>query len=237
MASLRIRPLVVGFDGMHRAGKGTQVMLLSRYLAQNSIPYCVARGDGTRRGIGSEPYDYKSAWWTSKYPTFFKADKSPQEEADIINETFQRLNRESTYLRDRFLPSISGSKVGVLVMDRTFLSRLSVMRQFYPKISIEEALKAINPKNGIAVRPLIPDVTIVLDVPKEELIHRCVNSTDQPDKLGFRMNNIMDKYEMFRKVVKEVSDLSGLGVVVINGDDTKERVHEAVMSTLKRHLN
>ena len=71
---------------------------------------------------------------------------------------------------------------GILFMDRTFISHWFVKRQQDSSISLEQAIKLTYPENGRTVNILIPNISYVFYVPKEELIRRVSESTDSPEK-------------------------------------------------------
>lgn len=53
------KPVFVGLDGLHRAGKGTQAALLRAAISENGGRSIIVRGDGTRDGLGlseGDPY-------------------------------------------------------------------------------------------------------------------------------------------------------------------------------------
>jgi thymidylate kinase len=222
---------VVGFDGLHRSGKGTQINYLKEYLTASESPHVVIRGDGTRRGKGELSYDPKSTWWQFNYDYFFKPDSSPSETLYKRNLLYQRISREAQFWLRRGLPTIardSSANRAFLVMDRTFLSRLFVMRQICPSISIDEALNSYNPNNSNIVESIIPDITFALDVSKTELLRRCESATDQPDKADFRRNNLLNHYGLYEKVLDEVCRDSRFNVCRVPGESSPEEIHSFV---------
>lgn len=57
---------VFGFEGAHRAGKGTQIENVKKYFKNFDIPVFVLRGAGSRENGGKEITDPISDWWTKK---------------------------------------------------------------------------------------------------------------------------------------------------------------------------
>lgn len=227
---------VVGFEGLHRSGKGTQIALLSAYLSVIRLPFAVIRGDGTRRGLGNEPYDPESSWWQDNYSYFFQKEESLEDQIQRRNLLYQRLCREAGYYSNRKLPQMVkpfDSDRAFLLMDRTFLSRLFAMRQILPKISLDEALTSVNPKNNKKIQPVIPQVTFMLHVPEETLITRCDQSTDQPDKMEFRRNNLFKYSGLYEQVVNEVGSDPRFNIQVIDGELPPEEINKLIKQYLQ----
>ncbi|MBI2630582.1 hypothetical protein HYW76_05780 [Candidatus Pacearchaeota archaeon] len=227
---------VVGFEGLHRSGKGTQIALLSDYLYANSLPFEVIRGDGTRRGLGNESYDPRSSWWQNNYSYFFQKEESLEDQIQRRNLLYQRLSREATYHANRRLPQIakqSNSDCAFLLMDRTFISRLFSMRQIMPHISLDEALTSVNPKNKKKIQSVIPQITFIFNVSKKTLIDRCNPAMDQPDKKEFRRNNLSRYYELYERVVSEIIGDSRFNIQVIDGELSPEKINELIKKYLK----
>lgn len=65
--------LTVAFDGMHRAGKGTQIELLKNELQETGIPCISIRGEGYRSGLNSSQGDPKTDFWVKMSEQLKKA--------------------------------------------------------------------------------------------------------------------------------------------------------------------
>jgi hypothetical protein len=172
--------LIVGFDGIHRAGKGTQISLLRDSLNGFNGLSVVARGDGTRRGINSSNFDYNSSWWAGRWD-YFHSKMSRELALFNLNLRFQRLNREAKVLYHSLEKKmkIENKDLGLLLLDRTLPSRYATMRYFYPDISFEDSIKSINPKNNRDVYPIMPDIVFILHAPKDILLRRLEDSTEE----------------------------------------------------------
>ncbi len=222
---------VIGFDGLHRCGKGTQINLLGNYLSSKGVPFLVARGDGTRRGQGIEPYDPKSSWWKDNYSYFFQKEGPLEDKLQRRNLLYQRLSREAHYQLNRGLPTImkeTNSEYAFLLMDRTFISRLFSMRQILPAISLEESITSTNPKNNKTVYGVLPEIIFVLNAPKEILIERCSQAKDQPDKIEFRKDNLIRHYELYNQIVDEIMEDQRFNVQIIDGTLPPGEIHKTI---------
>jgi len=231
---------IVGLDGLHRAGKATQINLLKTFLSKKEIPSLTIRGDGTRKGIGTEAYDFESEWWQAHYSSFFDYTISLEEQLYLINLASQRMSRENRCLKERYFSrriQQANKNKGVILMDRTFISHFFVMRQFYPSISVSDSLKSINPKNSRVIYQIIPDVAFVLDVSKEELLRRCESSLDQQDKKEFRKNNILNKYSFFKNALELVRDSNLCNIHLIDGNLPPLEVHNLIKLSLEGILS
>ncbi|MDP4039858.1 MAG: hypothetical protein Q8P57_04750 [Candidatus Pacearchaeota archaeon] len=217
----------VGFDGLHRCGKGTQIRLLGNYLNKRGIKSVIVRGDGTRKGLGLSPEDPYSVWWQEHYKSFFKENRTPEENKYLSNLVYSRLTREAREIMDKLRRS---NESGALLMDRTFVSRWFVKRQQESSISLEDAVYTIDPETNRRVSPLIPDRTYIIHVQLEELLKRVENSSDSPEKKQFRLNNLIKYSEDFERLLDELpSYFMGGEIKIIDGNNSPEKMHEEIL--------
>lgn len=223
--------IIIGFDGLHRSGKVTQIKLLSNYLDNQGIPNITIRGDGMRPGDGSKFYDVPSKWWRKNFNFFLQKSESLEEELYKLNLKYQRLNREAKLVRDYILPkkiSKSDSKFGVIIMDRTFVSRYFTMKQYISDISLESALNVKNSKNDKKVEIIIPDRTFILEGSKELLLQRLKDSEKNKAKLKFKEKILYDHYDLFNSVVKEVRKRND--IICLDASQSQEDLHKKVLT-------
>ncbi len=224
------KAVIIGFDGLHRSGKVTQIKLLQNYLNKRNNPNIVIRGDGMRPGDGSKFYDVPSKWWRKNFDYFLQKPKSLEENIYKLNLKYQRLNREAKLVRDSILPkkvSKSKSKLGTIIMDRTFVSRYFTMKQYVPDISLKSALDVKNPKNDKKVEIIIPDKTFILEGSKKLLLQRLEDSEKNKAKLKFKKKILHDHYDLFNSVVKEMKKRED--IICLDASLSPEEIHKKVL--------
>lgn len=207
--------LIIGFDGLHRSGKGTQISLLQSKLDKINAPSLVARGDGTRRGTGSSAFDYPSTWWKERWD-YFQDKSNGSFFLDNANLKFQRLNREAKFYFYKCLEKEMKrrkSDLGVMIMDRTLPSRYLTLLSFCQGISFEDSIKSYNPKNGLFVPPMTPDLVFIMHAPKEILLKRLEETTKSPKDYHCKINIISKYYDSFESVAKSLSGREGYSVL------------------------
>jgi len=223
--------LTIGFDGLNRSGKRTQIELLMTYLTSQHIPFIVTRGDGTRSGRGLHPYDFPSKWWIENRENLLELNT--EDVRSKLNLQFQRLCRESHVQRHRLSKQVVGeANQGVMIFDRTFISRYFTMRQYFPQISLEEALYCYNPRNKKKVEPIIPDLTFLLYVSKQTLLSRIEQTDKGTPRFPKVYKYVSDHFELFNKTVEDILT-RGYNVQILNAEDAIEEVHRKVIRIYK----
>src|SRR3989344_6191499 len=204
-----MKKFIIGFDGLHRTCKGTQISLLQERLGQISIPSVVVRGDGTRRGVPNvslDLFDYPSEWWSNHW-NYFQEKSTDEEELAKLNLKFQRLNREAWVYFLRGLQTKMNSlnsSGGCMIMDRSLPSRYLTMRSFKPEIPFNEAIKSFNPKNKRAVNPIFPDQTYILHGPQSLLFDRLEQTRSLEEDFEFKIAILTKYYNAFDQIVQEL---------------------------------
>ncbi|NMB66816.1 hypothetical protein GYA25_02045 [Candidatus Woesearchaeota archaeon] len=214
----------IGFDGLNRCGKDTQIALFLNYLSKKNYPYIMARGDGTRSG--NDPLYPPSIWWEENRANLM--DVNSENYSYKLNLSYQRLCREALIFKRR-LENISSTSY--LIFNRSILSRYFSLKQYDPDISLEEALISFNPKNKNLIPPIYPDLTLVLDVPKEELLRRLENSiipeTQRYDLIKFRINKY---YSLYKQILEELK--KNEKVKVFDGKKNPVELNKEIISFL-----
>jgi len=228
--------VIIGFDGLHRSGKDTQINLLQRNLNLLKIPSVVARGDGTRRGTNSQVFDYPSRWWRDHWD-YFQDHEDASKELEKMNLKFQRLNREAKLYFSRNLERMMrdlSSSSGIMIMDRTLPSRYLTMRSIIPSISFEESIKSYNPSTGKPIMPIVPYITFILHAPKEVLISRLEDSTSIGHDFNFKYNIIEKYYSSFVEVINELSNVTGYCILdaTQNSESISKNVLDKVLEAI-----
>jgi thymidylate kinase len=216
----------IGFDGLNHSGKGTAINYFSRYLVTRSIPHKICRGDGVRFGLGDAPYDFESSWWQENVGWLLMKDVPESELISKLNIQYQRLCREAIY-HEKLLIKENMSDDGIILFDRSYVSRLFTMRQFFPEISLEAALQCYNPKTGKSIEPIIPERTYILYAPKDVLFERVeISSASEPKKAVIR-KILNERFGLFEQIVNELCERED--IILINSDRQKEIVFKEII--------
>jgi thymidylate kinase len=210
----------LGFDGLNSAGKSTQIALFTEYLDERGISYAIARGDGIRWGRGLKPYDPPSAWWKDNASSLIDKSSDP---VGKLNTQYQRLCREALVFRRRLARKAKGNR-GILLFDRSFVSRCFTLRQYLPAVALSQTLHA-EMSEGHRVQPIIPDMTFVLQLGLPELLRRAALKDGVSDRYRLVQQNL-GHYNLWQDVVGECSRWHN--VVPIDGEGDAREVHARV---------
>ncbi len=226
---MKNKVITIGFDGLHRSGKGTQIRMLSDYFAVNNMASLVVRGDGSRAGMGLVPYDFLSKWWKKNLSYFKREAHSPEEKKLKADLKYQRLSREARAIKNRVLPNMineSNQNLRWMLMDRTFISRYFFCKQIEPLINLEEALNVYCPR-GRKVETVIPDMTFALVAPADTLIERISREECNPEKYVFKTKMINTYYSLFTETLDELKGRRD--IYIMNALRTPEEIHKEIV--------
>lgn len=208
--------LIISFDGLNRAGKGTQIKLLRDSFESDDYLVEVLKGDGSRPGLGSSDfYDPISSFWQQW---------QKKEKKSIDDWTFAaNILASENYLRCVELSAEAKKKdrMGIVLLDRSHLSRWYMLRKQNSFLPFESCLK----------EPTVhPNIYFVLDVPKETLLNR--NSYDNPEKAEFRRKVVLTSYEhwtaTFELVPKQIK------LYRLDGTKKESQIHEEVKGIVNK---
>lgn len=187
------RPVIVGFDGLHRTGKGTQAEMLHSVITRRGGRSVILRGDGTREGLGLHDGDPYSAEWQARSQSV----KSPEgNTVEAWNAAAYLLVRELNEKLDN-----ASNQYDALILDRTLLSRAAFL--LHRGIGIKGTrfkLEQMYPDNEnmsstmrIDLEKVTPDVIFDLHAPSP---HEMLDRLDPKDpKYTFRSRNIKGGYD------------------------------------------
>jgi thymidylate kinase len=232
---MRAKIITVGFDGPNRVGKGTQSIRLQKWLADHEIPSLIIRGAGSRQGCGHQPGDPKSLWWQE----INRWLHTPPASCHDWNITAYRLAREMLVWRDRVLPNwvkSSGKELGVLIVDRSLLSRTMIPRA----MGVADIAHNLYPEQarlkGRRIWPhlVCPDLIFNLTAPLRILKARL--NPDDP-KYEFRKKIINDTYPWFKDAVTYLPESLQSRVVEIDSSREIEVVFSNVLAVLLTHFD
>ena len=215
---------IVGFDGNHRVGKGTQIDILSMSLADRGIRPLVLRGDGSRPGLGDSESDPHSLWWQG----FREYIKQFDNEYDAWRIGARRLLGEAAIK----LASVNDSMTSVVLFDRSRISRT----QMTLKEGLATDFEIMYRNNGddeyddADLKEFVPDLTIYMHAPASILLGRL---SSQDPKYEFRRRNIIHSQDTFEAASDRCRE-SGAKVVSIRADqdpvDITLQIRDAIIA-------
>ena len=221
----------IGFEGPNRAGKGTQCALLRDWLAARRVPSLIVRGDGSRMGSGARPEDPPSPWWQA-------ADRRLHGlpvDYEAWNLAAYRLARELVVWRDRVLPELvrtQGRRLGVLLVDRSLLSRTMILRAMEAPDVAGNLYAEQYRMRGRRISPdlVCPDLIVNLTAPRGVLASRL----DPGDaKIEFRKRLINETCDWFGDAVAYIPRHLRSRVVEVDASEEVETVFRRVVSILQ----
>lgn len=211
MTQPKHRPLFISFEGSEGSGKTTQAILLQSRLEAAGRQVLVTREPGGTE-IGEEiRHLLKHTQTISKM--------CPETELLLFAASRAQL------VRERILPALDEGKV--VLCDR-YLDSTTVYQGVARKISSDP----VSMINRFAVGNVMPDLTIVLDIPTEMGFKRIETRTsDLPDRME---QESIDFYRAVREgyllLAKSLPDR----FMVIDGTQPKETVSQAIWDEILR---
>ncbi len=207
---------ILSFDGLNRSGKGTQIGLLKRDLAQKSVEIEVLRGDGSRPGLNTEGfYDPLSEWWIDW--------QMKEKTVNDWNEAYTVLKREN---EERLREFSYQSPNGIILMDRSYISRYFMLKQQGKESTLEQIARE---------QELIPTTYFILHAPRDTLLSR--ESDDNPSKKRFRTEVITQWYDLWVKVIEEAKELLREKIEIIDATKDREEAYQRIKSRLNGERN
>ncbi len=207
------RALFVSFEGSEGAGKTTQISRLATRLEDAGNEVVVTREPGGTE-IGEEIRHLL---------------KHAQAGVNMCPETELLLFAASRaqLVREVIMPSLEKKKV--VVCDR-FLDSTTVYQGVARKIS-QDPVQVIN---TFAVGSLMPDLTVVLDVPAEVGLSRIKHrASDLPDRM--ERENI-EFYERVREGYLLLAKSLPERFLVVDGTQDREVIEQQIWDEVKRRL-
>jgi len=221
------KPVFVGFDGLHRAGKGTQATLLRAAISQNGGKSIIVRGDGTREGLGvSEGDPYSNEWQTRSLRV-----KSPE------GNTVEAWNAAS-YVLMRELSEFRGTdQFDAVIIDRTVLSRATFLLHRGVALEGERlTLDQLYPDNSsgeheaLDLAATLPDVIFELKThAPSDLLKRL---DDKDPKYTFRSRNIKGGFYPASIAKIHLPEDIEHRVIVIDASQEIETIHQEIKRSL-----
>jgi dTMP kinase len=197
----------VVLEGLDGVGKTTQVALLGAWLDAVGVPHRTVREPGGTP-VG-EAIREVALGRTD-------LDVSPEAELLLI------LAARAAVVRDVIRPALAEGRV--VIADRYALSTLAY--QVRGRGLDEEAVRRAN---ELATGGLVPELSVVLDLPLEESIERAARSGGAPDRIEREERG-------FRRTVREAYLAlaeSEPGVEILSAVGTPDEVHERIRALLQ----
>lgn len=193
--------MFITFEGIDGVGKSTQLDLLEKYL--------VAEGKEVLRTL--EPGGTELGQEIRHLLLHRKGDVSPRAEALLY--AADRAHHVETKIR----PALAAGKV--VLSDRYFDSSVA-----YQGAARELDVEEVKQISLWAIDHLIPDLTVLLDLPADEALARRSNKGTEPDRLE------REQLEFFERARSEyLSMASEPRFLVIDATNSVEQIHQQVL--------
>ena len=200
--------LFIAFEGVEGAGKGTQIRLAKEYLESQGVDVLITREPGGTV-VGEKLRELLLDHDTGQLDS----------RTESLLFAASRAQHVTTVLR----PALAEGKV--VICDRYIDSSLAY--QGWARGVGEQDVLTLN---VWATQGLFPDLTILLHLEPEAGLLR---SLEEPDRIEVEGGSFHAKVaDAYLKIAEEHPER----FVVVDADDTPERVHEQVVEALKRVL-
>ncbi len=193
--------MFITFEGIDGVGKSTQLDLLEKYL--------VAEGKEVLRTL--EPGGTELGQEIRHLLLHRKGDVSPRSEALLY--AADRAHHVATKIR----PALAAGKV--VLSDRYFDSSVA-----YQGAARELDVEEVKQISLWAIDHLIPDLTVLLDLPADEALARRSSKGTEPDRLE------REQLEFFERARSEYLIMaSEPRFLVIDATNSVEQIHQQVL--------
>ena len=200
--------MFITFEGIDGVGKSTQLDLLEKYL--------VAEGKEVLRTL--EPGGTELGQEIRHLLLHRKGDVSPRAEALLY--AADRAHHVATKIR----PALAAGKV--VLSDRYFDSSVA-----YQGAARELDVEEVKQISLWAIDHLIPDLTVLLDLPADEALARRSSKGTEPDRLE------REQLEFFERARSEyLSMASEPRFLVIDATNSVEQIHQQVLGRVRTLL-
>jgi dTMP kinase len=206
------RGKVVVFEGTEGAGKTTQIRLLAERLAVAGIE-CVAVREPGGTPVGDAIREILL---------------HPEKEITAATEALLFMSSRAELVAREVLPSLEQSMV--VLVDRFFLSTYAY--QVFGRGLPEEEVRAAN---RLATSGLVPDLTLLLDVPAAEGLSRADSrgARDRMENAADEFHHrVADAFRRFTDVKWQHSHPECGPIKLIDGTGDERSVHQRIVSAL-----
>lgn len=200
--------MFITFEGIDGVGKSTQLDLLEKFL--------ISEGKEVVRTL--EPGGTELGQEIRHLLLHRKGDVSPRAEALLY--AADRAHHVATKIR----PALAAGKV--VLSDRYFDSSVA-----YQGAARELDVEEVKQISLWAIDQLIPDLTVLLDLPADQAIARRSSKGTQPDRLE------SEQLEFFERARSEYLSMAiEPRFLVIDATDSVEQIHQQVLGRVKTLL-
>lgn len=222
----------IALDGCCRTGKGEQLNRLYGWFTSRGIPTMRLKGDGTRVGAGEAWHDLGSRYWTYRHD-YHAGIHTPRTEWDVDAMTLSRENRVWKNALESMM-QISRSRFGLIIYDRSILSRATLAMQRENLAPGEKLTKdQLYPPHlntpgepPITYDEVAPDMLFNLTAPQETLQSRI--SKDDYDR-AFRMRAVWEYYDDFMNAKDALPEDTRTEIVDIDGEQELDLLTETIL--------
>ena len=217
----------MAFEGLNRAGKGTQIENLKKVLSETDISFVELRGDGTRDGLGLHDGDPLSPWWQG-YSKTLRSEGTTTDwhyAAYLLAKDIKTWKEEGANLDKQ-----------IALLDRSIISRAAFVidRERTPtEILLVQHLYPVQPGPKIQLEDILPDVIFELAAPKEVLLSRL----DQKDpKYEFRARMVHEMYDTYYSAKDRLPESVRERIVSIDSGRPPDEVFDTILEILDTRL-
>lgn len=219
--------LTIAFEGIHRAGKGTQMSILEQRLKDSTVGVVQLRGDGSRSAFGDRIGDCESQWWKDQNGRF----TTKSHRIEWWNSSADRLARELVIWRKRWMKHyliLNGYDQGLLILDRSIISRAAVLisggmvHEWQTLAQNDLYSPKVNSKY------VIPDIIFELFAPKSVIEERLRAGQENV----FKRDMINREFKSYYQAKDRLGYSIRERVVTVNSDQDPYLVHGIVTKSI-----
>lgn len=218
---------LVAFEGLNRAGKGTQIDNLKNLLSEANVSFVELRGDGTRDGLGAHDGDPLSPWWQD-YSKKIREEGTTTDwhyAAYLLAKDVKAWREEGAVLDKQ-----------IALLDRSLISRAAFVidRERLPNdVLMVEHLYPVQPGPRIQIEDILPDIIFELVAPQEVLLSRL---DKQDSKYDFRARLIREMYDTYYSSKERLPENVKERIVSIDSSKAPHDVFDSILETLNDRL-
>ncbi len=199
------RSLFIAFEGIDGCGKSTQTWMLGKYISElNKYNHII---------MTREP------WKNQDIRKILKQDEDPYSQAKKLAKLF--IDDRNQHIEELIKSNIR--RTIHVITDRYSFSTLAYQQA--QGIPLSELLKM---HKGL----LIPDIIFIIDIPVEVALQRMKKDSIRKTEQKFEIHK--EFIEKLRKNYLNLKNLKNHRVIIINGNQSPEKVFEEVKSNFEK---